>query len=74
MGKISAIPYKDRVSELVRATFLGFIIASIVIIIHPELQNSVVVMYGFLSGKNAIEAHLKSKIIGKNKIESNRGE
>ena len=54
--------YKEYfTTKLVRTTFLGFILGVVVIYIKPELQNTVMIMYGILGGKNAVETYGLSK-------------
>lgn len=50
---------KDRATALVRSTFIGFVIASIVVIIVPEVRNEIMMMYMALAGKNGVEAAFK---------------
>ncbi|MFN6269265.1 MAG: hypothetical protein ACK40T_02610 [Akkermansiaceae bacterium] len=52
---------KERLTDLIRSTFLGFIIASIVIIIVPEVKNEIMLMYMALAGKNGVEAAMKKQ-------------
>lgn len=52
---------KQRLTDLIRATFIGFIIAVIVILINPELRDSMVIIYGLMAGKNGVEAFVKGK-------------
>lgn len=52
---------KTRLTDLVRATFIGFIISCILLYLKPELQNTIAIIYGLLAGKNAIEAHIGKK-------------
>lgn len=54
--------YKEYfTTKLVRTTFLGFILGLVVIYLKPELQNSVMVMYGILGGRNAVEHYTQNK-------------
>ncbi|NDB86552.1 MAG: hypothetical protein EB127_28220 [Alphaproteobacteria bacterium] len=55
------VSIKTRLSNLLRATFLGFIIVCILLYLKPELSNSLVIIYGLLAGKNALETHVTSK-------------
>ena len=52
---------KDRLNELVKSTFLGFIISVIVMYLKPELQTSILGIYGLMVGKRAWEIHSTSK-------------
>ena len=55
--------YKEYfTTKLVRTTFLGFILGLVVIYLKPELQNSVMVMYGILGGRNAVEHYTQNKL------------
>ena len=55
------LPIKTRLTDLVRATFIGFVISVIVIYLNPELQNTVAMLYGLLAGKNGVESYIKNK-------------
>lgn len=52
---------KGRLNELVRSTFIGFLISAIVMYLKPELQASIVACYGILAGKRAFEIHSTNK-------------
>jgi hypothetical protein len=45
------------VEKFARTTFVGFIIAVIAIYLKPEIQNTILLMYGVLGGKNAMEVY-----------------
>lgn len=50
--------YKEYfVTKFLRSTFIGFIITCVIMYLKPELQNSLVIIYGLLAGKNAFELH-----------------
>jgi hypothetical protein len=40
-----------------RTTFVGFLIASALVYAKPEIQNTILLMYGVLGGRNAIEVY-----------------
>jgi hypothetical protein len=50
---------KERMTDLIRSTFIGFIVAGIVVIIVPEVRNEIMLMYMALAGKNGVEAAVK---------------
>jgi hypothetical protein len=50
---------KERMTDLIRSTFIGFIVAGIVVIIVPEVRNEIMLMYMALAGKNGVEAAIK---------------
>jgi uncharacterized membrane protein YccC len=52
---------KERLTDLIRSTFLGFIIAGIVMILVPEVKNEIMLMYMALAGKNGVEAAVKKQ-------------
>ena len=45
------------IEKFARTTFVGFIIGLLVAYLRPELQNTILLMYGVLGGKNAIEIY-----------------
>ncbi len=54
--------YKEYfTTKLVRTTFLGFILGIVVIYIKPELKDAVMIMYGILGGRNAVEHYAQNK-------------
>jgi hypothetical protein len=52
---------KERLTDLIRSTFIGFIVASIVVIIVPEVKNEIMLMFMALAGKNGVEAAVKKQ-------------
>jgi hypothetical protein len=52
---------KSKLIELVRSTFIGFILSVIVMYLKPELQTSILGCYGILAGKRAFEIHATNK-------------
>jgi hypothetical protein len=52
---------KERMTDLIRSTFIGFIVAGIVVIIVPEVRNEIMLMYMALAGKNGVEAAVKKQ-------------
>jgi len=52
---------QDRLNELVRSTFLGFLVSVVVLYFKPELQTTILGLYGILAGKRAFEIHATSK-------------
>jgi hypothetical protein len=50
---------KERLTDLLRSTFIGFVIAVIAAIIVPEIRNELMLMYIALAGKNGVEAAIK---------------
>jgi hypothetical protein len=45
------------VEKFGRTTFVGFCIGLLVAYLKPELQNTILLMYGILGGKNAVEVY-----------------
>lgn len=56
------VSIKTRLSNLLRATFIGFLIVCVLTYLKPELANSLVIIYGLLAGKNALETHVTNRI------------
>jgi len=52
---------KEKLNELVRSTFIGFILSVTIMYLKPELQASIVACYGILAGKRAFEIHSNNK-------------
>lgn len=57
--------FKEKLIELVRSTFIGFILSVIVMYLKPELQTSVLGCYGILAGKRAFEIHATNRGVKK---------
>ena len=52
--------YRKLILEkFARTTFVGFCIGLTVAYLKPELQNTILLMYGILGGKNAIDVYKK---------------
>lgn len=57
--------FKEKLIELVKSTFIGFILSVIVMYLKPELQTSVLGCYGILAGKRAFEIHATNRVVKK---------